>query len=892
MKGAILNKAVFLLTASLLSVLAGVSPLSAQDHQCSVSGIVRDVDGAPLPDAVALLHSSDREKQQFRAETDGSGRFLFAGIAPGKYILRVERGSERLALSLNVAPDQDVALDLRLSKEAEPPSPPLLAAGQTGLMHIFTAEFFRSLPLQRNAVDSLRLSPGVFGDDLFNIHGATVRGIRTNVDGIDITDPLDGIVLIDLPYEAIEITSVAAGNISSASDAGEGARLSIALGRGGDGYHGEVNLFYSQRLFAAEEQVPRAQEERRDYSPVFTLGGPFAGSDSWFYAAAAYEYSDSKDSPGRFKPLEIRGPMLSGKIDWTPGDSLDLHFDYLAYLIARNRQYAPDTTQYEILESDANLVTADSNRSAHALQFAASKHFASDSMAYAKFNYFRNNLKVQPTSGDTATPTIVDPYPQGGYRLYQGSIQPTWRDESSVRNTLDLGYSFSLDEAGKHDLLLGAEAVWTDIDITSDYNGGYLEEFYSPAQLPYRRFSFSQNGKIGFSDERSIRRYSAFIRDRWSPTPLVGIDLGARIERSTGANTSASIFSWNSLSPRLGIIVDPFGDGMTLIRAGYSRFTDPLLGIYIPSTPYELVTEYYDAATGSWSASPLNKTETLGYSPGYVDPDAHPPHWDEWTLGIERELPGAIAMSLTYIHRTQKGIIEDIERNLWPNYTTATASDLYGNQYSYYVQQPGLDGTRNPVYYLTNIDGLYRRYRGMELVLRSSPSPAFMFCESFTWSKTEGNIDNTLEESTGLSPSYNNPNERINADGYLSSDHRYSLRSAVVYAAPKGFYISAVVRMDTGAPLERLLLNPDTGLYEIRSSPRGGTYRKDAGVTVDLRIEKIQTLWRGQIALAMDIFNLLDDDSTIEYIAEDDGFGLPLLRREPRSIRWGIKYSF
>jgi len=316
-----------------------------------------------------------------------------------------------------------------------------------------------------------------------------------------------------------------------------------------------------------------------------------------------------------------------------------------------------------------------------------------------------------------------------------------------------------------------------------------------------------------------------------------------------------------------------------------------MLGVYIPPTPFETVTEFYDAASGTWS-SPLNRSQVVGYKPGTVDPGIKAPYWDEWIIGLERELPGAAALSVTYIKRRQQQIIDDRELNLWPNYTIEKAEDINGNEYFYFIEHPGIDGSLNPFLSLANISGLRREYTGLELALHADLSPSLRFFGAFTWSKTEGNIDNGLEESTGFSPAYNTPNERINAYGFLSSDRRYTLRASAVYAAPKAFYVSLLLRFDSGAPLDRFLLNPDTGRYEIRSAPRGTLYRKQGSTTIDMRIEKVLQLPRGSISIILDVFNLMDDDSPYDYIVTDVNFGLPVRRASPRSFRWGIRYSF
>ena len=46
-----------------------------------------------------------------------------------------------------------------------------------------------------------------------------------------------------------------------------------------------------------------------------------------------------------------------------------------------------------------------------------------------------------------------------------------------------------------------------------------------------------------------------------------------------------------------------------------------------------------------------------------LDQDLDQPYMDQYTIGIDRELPGGITLSLTYINREKKDFIETVSRD-------------------------------------------------------------------------------------------------------------------------------------------------------------------------------------------------------------------------------------
>lgn len=104
-----------LLGCALLSHLPADLAAQAEPERASLRGRVVDADGLePVEDALVSLGET-----RHRGLTDAEGRFLFDGVAPGTYLVVVERlGFGRGADSLVVGEAGDLDLQIRLTREA------------------------------------------------------------------------------------------------------------------------------------------------------------------------------------------------------------------------------------------------------------------------------------------------------------------------------------------------------------------------------------------------------------------------------------------------------------------------------------------------------------------------------------------------------------------------------------------------------------------------------------------------------------------------------------------------------------------------------------------------------------------------------------------------------
>ncbi len=81
---------------------------TAQDETASLSGLVRDLTGAPIPRANADLTAARDHVPVLQTVTDGDGRYRFGDLSPGDYKLRLQApGFQTLSVkSIRIGPGQ------------------------------------------------------------------------------------------------------------------------------------------------------------------------------------------------------------------------------------------------------------------------------------------------------------------------------------------------------------------------------------------------------------------------------------------------------------------------------------------------------------------------------------------------------------------------------------------------------------------------------------------------------------------------------------------------------------------------------------------------------------------------------------------------------------------
>lgn len=195
-------------------------------------------------------------------------------------------------------------------------------------------------------------------------------------------------------------------------------------------------------------------------------------------------------------------------------------------------------------------------------------------------------------------------------------------------------------------------------------------------------------------------KYGAiYLQDAWSLNKWITLKLGVRWEQQRIAGDASDYTFAGNWNPRVGILVDPWGDRKTKIFFNFGRFTEKVpqdLAVRSLSNESQYIGLRF-AVNNPTSADPLflstlnptpgcSATDTLAaclnnpanwflndahhyFVPGTVAPPGLPTVFaagtkaqfqDEYVVGVEREFRGGVLLSARYLDRRIRRIVEDI----------------------------------------------------------------------------------------------------------------------------------------------------------------------------------------------------------------------------------------
>jgi len=404
--------------------------------------------------------------------------------------------------------------------------------------------------------------------------------------------------------------------------------------------------------------------------------------------------------------------------------------------------------------------------------------------------------------------------------------------------------------------------------------------------------------------ENTMRRWVDYVQDSWTLAERLTLNLGLRFDTSKGSFPeqfkaqsadpygllatlgdspfseyslpAMDVLSWTHFSPRIGFSYDPFGDGRTSIKGSWSRYNEYLMIQY-----YSLANPNYPN-TGSWYWFDDNYNGQIDMQDSFqnrymppdpftfqieneVNTDATAPYTDEFTLGVERELARDFSAGVTFIYKHKQNIFEDvndygfgadgaeqgytIDSPYWERFDFndpgddgefGTADDTQSYCYAELATAPDIH------YWLTNVDGSYRKYTALQFIANKRMSNRWQMMASLVWSKAWGNIGGSYGSSYGASGGFDTPNAFVFSDGRLDYDRPLNIKIQSTVILPYDFVLSGYFNHRTGSPWARTVdvYIPDDSRfkypgdnYNVRTEEIGS--RRNAPVTtLDLRLEK------------------------------------------------------
>jgi hypothetical protein len=138
------------------------------------------------------------------------------------------------------------------------------------------------------------------------------------------------------------------------------------------------------------------------------------------------------------------------------------------------------------------------------------------------------------------------------------------------------------------------------------------------------------------------------------------------------------------------------------------------------------------------------------------------------------------------------------------------------------------------------------------------------------------------------------PNAATQARGQLFQDRSHTVKLAGIYRFPWRVHLGVIARYQDGQPFARLVIVPDLnqGPTAVRSYANGGSAFTYTG-TLDIRVRKVFTTGRSEVAAIIDVYNLPNlGNEVTENVVSGTMFRTPTALQPPRTALVGVQVTF
>jgi TonB dependent receptor-like, beta-barrel/Carboxypeptidase regulatory-like domain len=921
-----------LLAAVAFSAICVLVPrvATAQGLTGTLIGTVKDPQGGVLSGAVASVTSAALIGRELRATTNEKGQLRFPALPPGSYALDIEMTGFATyhEVDIRIGAGATIERNAVLSVAGVDESVTVQGAGShieargSGFETRFGPDDLRAIPTGRFSMfDFIRAAPGIsptspssgtttsLSATSVSAFGSGVNENQFLLDGTNFTCPCSGLARSEPGVDFIQEVQVQSVGASAEYGNLQGAVINIITRQGSDTYQYDAS-YYSQSGRLTSQPVvrpvqagsqPTSGYSRKKYNDFTTnAGGPVVRDRLWFFGG--YQYLRDYDSqPGVDPKFPRTYEQDKGfvKLTWRFTPSLQL----MQSLHQESWVNPPPPTVATPFEA-----TTRNQASVPAITFGHLTHTVSTNTLWdARVARFVVSEKRPPNTGNLTTASHFDrvsgirtgaPETFGGRNYFRTTAKATLTHYETALFGADhqwkLGGSLERGEH-RHAAVLPGGVGFID-------NNG--QPFQSVSRDPFPDGGLSITASAFASDAITIGdRLTLNLGVRFDHSRAISQDLPAL--DSQGGETDASIsglgtlYTWNIVSPRLGIATKLTADGRTMLRASYGRFSQGVLtgefGAFHTGIS-SVTTRAFDPLTSGYTTlvSVVDPKMQL-----QLDRGIKAPHSDEYSLGVEREVGRQVAVSAAYVRKDGTDFIG------WTD---------VGGQYRQETR-PLPDGSSVPVmvlvnstaarrFLLTNPAGYSLTYNGLVTTLEKRRSHGWHAFGSYTFSRAYGlqvssgtaAVGEQLSTLTSSGVFGRDPNDLQNARGRLANDRPHMFRVMGSVEVPHtGFTVAANVQHFSGKPwAASTRVSLPQGDRRILLEPPGSR-RLSSQSLLDLRVSRMFRFSTvGRVVFLMDVLNLLNDTAEEGLVTDNrfgSTFGEPNLWVSPRRVILGARLN-
>ena len=902
----------------------------AQGQTGAIIGTVKDAQGGVLPGALVRVSSPALIGGPATLTTSEKGQLRFPTLPPGMYALDIELSGfapyheEDILIGAGATIERSAVLQVSGLAESivVEGAGSRIEARNPGFGTRFGPEDLKAIPTRRSSMfDAIRATPGISPTSPSSGTTTTVSafGSGTNenqflFDGTNFTCPCNGVARAEPGVDFIQEVQLQTVGASAEFGNAQGAVINIITRQGSErflydaSYHAQMASLTSQPVVLSVTSSGGRQSGygRARYRDLTTnLGGPVRRERLWFFGG--YQYlRDYDNQPGTdpSRPRTYEQDKLFAKLTWrlAPPWLLDqsIHDEFWV-----NPDPPTIVTPFDAIARPTGSVPA--------ITFGHLTHTMSSNTLWdvrvGRFVYSRDE---EPSTGDLTIPSrsnratgVTTGAPS--QLAFLKIIRTTTKATLSHYRPGQLG--------ADHQWKIGAQVERGEHHVPSVVLTGtrYVDDGANPFQAISR--APSHEGGLAVTA-------SAFAADTISVGSRLTINAGVRFDHSRAISQDlravdaqghetdeivpglGTLYTWNIVSPRLGVTTKLTADGRTMLRASYGRFSQGVLtgeiGMFHPAvTPIR--TTAFVAATGGYTQLVSVVDSRINLK---VNPDTRAPRTDEFSVGVDREVGRRLAVAVAYVRKDGANFIgwTDTAGRYRPE--TRTLAD--GRSVQVFALDTAVTPTSARRFLLTNPDGYSLTYNGLVMVAEKRRAHGWQAFGSYTYSRASGLQASSGATAAGAQVSTigppnpltfgRDPNDLTNARGLLPNDRPHIFRAMGSVDLPRtGFVFAADLQRFSGKPwaaTAQVLLPQGDQRLLLESR---GSRRLSSQSLLDLRVSRMFALGgAGRIELLLDLLNALNDNAE-EGLATDNffspNFGRAIAFIDPRRAMVSVRLN-
>jgi hypothetical protein len=942
-------------------VLGGAVAATAQVQTGSILVKALDEQGGVMPGATVTISSSVLVSGTMTGVTDTQGLYRFPSLTPGNYTVKVElqgfQGVERHDVAVQVGQTTPVDLTLKVGTLAETVTvsgeSPTVDTTSATVNTTLPAELLQATPggrdiwaLTEYKVPGLVMSRPDVGGTSGGLQGTyTARGTTSGqntqyLNGVNVGDPAAiGAAGFYYDFDAFDEIQVSVG-AHDITVPTSGVFLNMVTKSGGDRWAGQAAYFYEGNSLQGHNVdgtlanfgfAPNTGSVNIVSDGTFQIGGPVAKNVRLF--TSWRDWRVHVNTPAAFsETLVDHTDMDSGLANLTyqlnQNNKISAFYSR-QYYKKPNRFLTSSTVPSTNFDSDSVSNEDDVFDVVQGLwnSVITQRLFMDARLSYNHINFpLKFNGTKQPLN-DLSTGVLLN-------NENSQSLALRRRLEANATG------NYYIDQAlgGRHEFKFGFDYAHAPVQTETDRFGDVLLNYRSlpsgttPAgpttvqlfNTPVVSQSSTDVLALFAQDSYIVKRFTLTGGVRWerlwaylppqsSPSTQWAADgIGGFAALPRSFPESGNVILWHNAGPRVSGIYDLNGDGRTALKASYARYYYILNSTVANNV--NLNANYNE--TYNWN----DRNGDLQFQPGeqvgqpVVASAAQTqfasgfsrPYTDEFTAGVDRELPGNVKFSTVFTYRAEKNQQVTINTaapfSVWPGRTavdpgpdgkTGTADDSTISYFDRTVAATNSVITNDPTFRQT--------YKGVEFTATKRYANRWQMLAGLTLSRSR-------QDTPSLAAS---PNSLINDVGPITTDVPVQFKLTGSYMLPYDVNLSGNFRAQSGTPYTRQLSVPLqlTGSTTVNVEPFDSE-RLPALTTLGLQASKDFNLGGHRLTalFAVDnVFNAntiwsvrtLTGTSTFRVNGDPNGatvtvpqFGTPTNIIGPRIARVGLTFRF